>query len=260
MTLPIRQVNLAAQCQPPLNTYTISVRGKPDHQSVMKFLRQHFGSVPLKQVESVFGFVERSTLYGGRFYLMRQLSDRDVGQLRDNGLGLRIPLTNHFATKAEFDDNRGLLAKYHHSRNSIICTNDDLAYWIKQEFPDYDIEASVIKNLTKAEQIEEGLALYDTVVLPMVLNDDDELLTHLKQKDRIRLFANAGCAYTCPAKICYKSFSKLNKGEGGEFKCSQDLKAREMQGMIDFDIARLSGLGFHKFKLLRARAGQQTGY
>ncbi|MCG9696105.1 hypothetical protein [Shewanella sp. Isolate11] len=243
-----------------INTYTISARGKADHQSVMKFLRHNFAAVPLKQVESIFGFVERSTLYGGRFYLIRQLSDRDVGLLADNGIGVRIPLTNHFATQAEFDANRPLLAKYHHPRNSIICTNDDLAYWIKQEYPDYDIEASVIKNLTKTEQIEQALSLYDTVVLPMVLNDNEALLSALPDKQRIRLFANAGCAYTCPARICYKSISKFNKGEGGEFKCSQDLKHREMQGMVDFDLQRLSDLGFHKFKLLRARVGQQTGY
>lgn len=244
----------------PKSTYTISARGKADHQSVIKFLKQHFAAVPLGQVESVFGFVEPSTLYGGRFYLMRQLSERDTGLLADHGIGLRIPFTNHFATKEEFDANRPLLAKYHHKRNSIICTNDDLAYWIKQEYPDYDIEASVIKNLLKPEQIEEAFGLYDTLVLPMVLNDDEAFLAALAQKDRIRLFANAGCAYTCPARICYKSISKFNKGQGGEFKCSQDLKAREMQGMIDFDLQRLRNLGFHKFKLLRARAGDQTGY
>ena len=244
----------------PKSTYTISARGKADHQSVIKFLKQHFAAVPLGQVESVFGFVEPSTLYGGRFYLMRQLSERDTGLLADHGIGLRIPFTNHFATKEEFDANRFLLAKYHHKHNSIICTNDDLAYWIKQEYPDYDIEASVIKNLLKPEQIEEAFGLYDTLVLPMVLNDDEAFLAALAQKDRIRLFANAGCAYTCPARICYKSISKFNKGQGGEFKCSQDLKAREMQGMIDFDLQRLRNLGFHKFKLLRARAGDQTGY
>ncbi|CAM3885562.1 hypothetical protein [Shewanella aquimarina] len=244
----------------PKSTYTISARGKADHQSVIKFLKQHFAAVPLGQVESVFGFVEPSTLYGGRFYLMRQLSERDTGLLADHGIGLRIPFTNHFATKEEFDANRPLFAKYHHKRNSIICTNDDLAYWIKQEYPDYDIEASVIKNLLKPEQIEEAFGLYDTLVLPMVLNDDEAFLAALAQKDRIRLFANAGCAYTCPARICYKSISKFNKGQGGEFKCSQDLKAREMQGMIDFDLQRLRNLGFHKFKLLRARAGDQTGY
>ncbi|TVP15075.1 hypothetical protein [Shewanella sp. KCT] len=244
----------------PKSTYTISARGKADHQSVIKFLKQHFAAVPLGQIESVFGFVEPSTLYGGRFYLMRQLSERDTGLLADHGIGLRIPFTNHFATKEEFDANRALLAKYHHKRNSIICTNDDLAYWIKQEFPDYDIEASVIKNLLKPEQIEEAFGLYDTLVLPMVLNDDEAFLAALPHKARIRLFANAGCAYTCLARICYKSISKFNKGLGGEFKCSQDLKAREMQGMIDFDLQRLRNLGFHKFKLLRARAGAQTGY
>ena len=90
--------------------------------------------------------------------------------------------------------------------------------------------------------------------------NDDALLDSIPDKSRIRLFANAGCAYTCPAKICYKSISKINKFKGGEFKCSQSVKERESMGMIDFDLERLQAKGFHKFKLLRAKLGNHTGY
>ncbi|MEW6984393.1 hypothetical protein AAD001_17195 [Colwelliaceae bacterium 6471] len=255
MSYPVK-----SQAIPHANTYTISARGKTHHEPIFDFLKRSFASVPVEKIESFFGFVEPSTLYGGRFFQMRQLSEQDAKTLNEIGLGVRIPFTNHFASKEEFQENKALLKKYHNPLNSIICTNDDLAQWIKGDFPEYDLEASVIKNIDNIEKIEEALKLYDTVVLPMAANDDDELLDNIIEKHRIRLFANAGCAYTCPAKICYKSVSKFNKKNEGELKCSQTVKARPMKGMIHFDLKRLQNKGFHKFKLLQERVGNGTGY
>jgi len=94
----------------------------------------------------------------------------------------------------------------------------------------------------------------------MTANDDDKLLDEISEKNRIRLFANGGCAYTCPARVCYKSFSKFNKMGSGELKCSQDVKDRAIKGMIDFDLERLRDKGYSKFKLLQARKSNETGY
>ena len=94
----------------------------------------------------------------------------------------------------------------------------------------------------------------------MELNEDEAFLSGLPEKQRITLFANAGCALTCPSKICYVSVSKHNKTGSGEFMCSQSLKEREMMGMVDFDLGRLQDLGFSRFKLLRSRPGGMTGY
>jgi len=243
-----------------ISTYTISGRSKTDREPALDFIKRCFSVVPIAQIESIFGFVEHSTLYGGRIYQGRQLSDADAVSLNEKGIGIRVPLTNHFATLEEFKSNRSLLKKYHNPLNSIICTNDDLAQWIKEEFTDYDLEASVIKNITNLEQVDDALQIYDTVVLPMVANDNDQLLDEITEKKRIRLFANAGCAYTCPARICYKSFSKFNKTNSGELKCSQDAKDRVIKGMIDFDLERLRDKGYSKFKLLQARRTNETGY
>ncbi|TPH19163.1 hypothetical protein [Litorilituus lipolyticus] len=242
------------------STYTISGRGKTDKEPALDFIARCFSNVPITQIESIFGFVEPSTLYGGRFYQMRQLSDYDAASLNERGIGIRLPFTNHFASREEYIENKTLIKKYYNPLNSVICTNDDLAQWIKDDFTDYDVEASVIKNIMSLEQVNDALALYDTVVLPMVANDDDEFLASIKDKNRIRLFANAGCAYTCPARICYKSFSKFNKTGAGELKCSQTAKERPMKGMIDFDLDALRSKGFTKFKLLQARVGNGTGY
>jgi hypothetical protein len=109
-------------------------------------------------------------------------------------------------------------------------------------------------------RITAAFKLYDTIVLPMELNQDEEFLRNAPNKNRITLFANAGCALTCPSKICYMSISKINKCGRGQFMCSQPLKQRDLLGMIDFNLERFQELGFSRFKLLRSRPGNLTGF
>ena len=104
------------------------------------------------------------------------------------------------------------------------------------------------------------MELYDSVVLPMPVNENLDFLAEIENKDKITLFANAGCALTCPSRICYASISKINKGRGGEFQCSQPLKDRDLHGMVDFPLEPYIELGFHRFKLLRARPNSMTGF
>lgn len=246
--------------QPPTATYTISARGKAAGVPVFSYLRSEYGNVPLREIDSLFGFVEQSTFYGGRDFIERELSDDDVYQLNRSGIGLRLPLSNHYAERDEYEQNAALLQKYHRKPNTVIVTNDDLAAWIRQDFPDYQIDASVIKNIKTYERIDQALELYDSVVLPMRLNEDLDFLEKIEAKEKIILFANAGCALTCPSKLCYKSISKYNKGNGGDFECSQMFKGRKLRGMVDFPLQQYIDRGFHRFKLLRSRAGAVTGF
>jgi hypothetical protein len=113
--------------------YTVSARSKDPSSPILPFLDRFFSEVPLFAIDSVFGFVERSTLYGGREFSGPELSDRDVDSLYDTGIGLRLPLTNHWVEREEYEANRPLLAKYHRAGNAAIVTNDDLARWIRQD-------------------------------------------------------------------------------------------------------------------------------
>jgi len=245
---------------PPAATYTVSARKKPTRVPVFAYLRKNYGNLPLAEIDSLFGFVEQSTLYGGRQFKARELSDRDVAQLNNAGIGIRLPMSNHTAERTEYELNMGLLQKYHRQCNSIIVTNDDLARWIRQDFPDYRLDASVIKNIKTHSAIDKALELYDSVVLPMRLNENLDFLAKIEMKEKITLFANAGCALTCSSKLCYPSLSKMNKGKGGEFLCSQPIKHRDLLGMVDFPLQPYIDLGFHRFKLLRARPGGMTGF
>ena len=245
---------------PPAATYTISARSKSSDAPVFGYLRTQYGNVQLREIDSLFGFVERSELYGGRAFRQRELSDRDVEQLYSAGIGVRLPLSNHSVERAEYERNLPLLDKYHRLGNFVIVTNDNLARWIRRDFPAYQIDASVIKNIKTHRRINEALKLYDSIVLPMRINEDLGFLDKIEAKNRITLFAKAGCALTCPSKLCYPSFSKFNKGKGGQIQCSQSLKQRDELGMVDFSLQTFIDLGFHRFKLLRARPDGMTGY
>lgn len=240
--------------------YTISARGKPNGIPVKTYLAKEFAHIPLAEIDSIFGFVEHCSLYGGRMFQGPELTPVDVYDMYSAGVGLRLPLTNHYAERSEYEKAIPFLTKYHRQGNAAIVTNDDLARWIRQDFPLYRIEASVIKNLKTHDRIAAAMDLYDTVVLPMELNENDEFLTQTQNKERITLFANAGCALTCPSHICYVSVSNFNKAGIGQFKCSQPIKARDIRGMIDFDLSHLQDLGFSRFKVLRARASGLTGH
>lgn len=241
--------------------YTVSARGKLSAVPIQQFIRKNYSQIPLEQIDSFFGFTEACTLYGGRFFNNTELSRYDVRSLYRMNINVRLPLTNHHATPEEYEENRPYLEKYHRPGNSLIITNDELAGWIREDFPEYRLEASVIKNINTLRKVDAAFKIYDTVILPMASNDDEPFLKAIDNKENITLFANAGCAYTCPSKICYPSISKANKtGDHDLFQCSQKIKERNTIGMYDFDLEHLRDLGFERFKLLRPRQGNMTGY
>ena len=228
---------------------------------IQRFIERHYDHIPLEEIDSFFGFVEPTTLYGGRIYKGAELSRYDVRSMYEMGIHVRLPLTNHYVDRDEYEENEAFLERYHLEGNSVIITNDDLARWIREDFPKYRIEASVIKNINNPRKVEKYFKLYDTVILPMDANNDEPFLKSLDNKQNITLFANAGCALTCPSKICYASVSKANKKPSqGEFKCSAKIKERDQIGMYDFDLEYLQSLGFSRYKLLRPRQGNMTGF
>lgn len=241
--------------------YTVSARGKSAAQPIQQFIKLNYSDIPVEEINSFFGFTEACTLYGGRFFGGTELSRYDIRSMYKMDINLRLPLTNHHASPEEYEEYRPFLEKYHRPGNSLIITNDELAGWIRTDFPEYRLEASVIKNIDNLKKVDAAFKIYDTVILPMASNNDEEFLKSLDRKEDITLFANAGCALTCPSKICYPSISKANKvGDKDLFQCSQKLKERNTIGMFDFDLEKLRSMGFERFKLLRPRKGNMTGF
>lgn len=248
--------------QSPDLDYSVSARGKLATQPIADFLAANFAGVPIK---SVFGFTEYTPLYGGRKFSQPELSDADIAWLYDRGIGYRIPLQNLLSTRADYEQSRAFLDRHHRAGNSVIVVRDEMAGWVRSDYPLFEIEASVILQVRNTDRLEGLLKSYDVVVLHPELNDRPEELAAIPDKRRIRLFVNAGCMYQCPTMECYGSFSRMNKQiEGAVFRCAQlhdhaFVQSRAMvQAMTEFDVPALAALGFTRFK--RLRSGGATGY
>lgn len=238
---------------------TISARSK--NVSIQEFLATNFSTIPYDCMDSLFGFSDPCKLYGGRTYSGPELTDDDLNWMYANNIRYRIPLTSYFFTEEMYNEARPFLDKHYRQGNSIIITKDALAKRIKRDYPLYRIEASVIKETDTLDKLYKRLELYDTIVpLPEAFNMNYELLDSIDCKDRIRLFLNMGCAYMCPARLCYKSHSKNNRGDDYSFECSQK-NEYIYKSNISFDIDKYISLGYYKFKLLRMKpTNKPTGY
>ena len=221
-----------------------------------------------KDIDYAFGQVEGNTsLYGGRIVDGINLTRIDVYWLYDKGIGLKIPLTNKFISDKQYKESKLFLKQYHRKGNAIITATDELAKHIKNDFPDYQIEASCIQDLVTAEKLKKKISLgvCDTIVLPIHMNDDIKFLKSIKDKKIIRLFLNAECSYTCPKKVCYGTTSKINAGGKDKMMCSFwdfGMKRTFHKDHIDwnnfyFDKSKFDKIGFTKYKLLPSWENQQ---
>ena len=116
--------------------FTISARGKASAIPIQRFIKENYDHIPLDQIDSFFGFTEASTLYGGRIFSTTELSRYDVRSMYGMNINVRLPITNHYVTPEEYEENQPFLEKYHRPGNSLIITNDELAEWIRVDFPD----------------------------------------------------------------------------------------------------------------------------
>jgi hypothetical protein len=225
-------------------------------------------------IDSVYGQVEEYIpLYGGRPAEVPEIMKEDVSWIYDKGIGVKLTLQNKFITDKAYKDSKSALKEYNKKGNSIIVTLDKLAEYIKNDFPNYNIEASCIQDITDNEHYEKKVAtgLYDTIVLPIHCNDDMKFIESIKRKDLLRLFMNIECSYNCPSKVCYGPTSKLNTEQLGQeksnkkFMCSlidfgqertfykDDINWREFY----FDLPMYEKMGITKFKLVTPTEQQQ---
>ena len=221
-----------------------------------------------EDIDHVFGQVEgTTTLWGGRIADDINLTKVDLYWLYDKNIGLKLPLTNKFITKEQYEESKPFLKRYYRKGNAIITSTDKLAEYIKQDFPDYEIEASCIQDIVDTKKLEKKISLkcYDTIVLPIHMNDDIKFLKSIKNKEKIRLFLNVECSYSCPKKICYGVTSQVNLGKKEKMMCSfydLGLERKFYKDHINwndfyFDKSKFEKIGITKYKLVPPWENQQ---
>lgn len=236
----------------PALRFSVSSRDIRPEMDIIAYLKIVYIHLNIGQIKEVFGnCVFPSQLYGGRPYDLKYALTREhVRTLERHGIGLALTLTNHFCNDESYRHSYDFLKTLHRKGNSIVCTSDDLAIRIRNDFPDFTLKASIIKNLDTKAKIETALRLYDYVTVPMNINDDDAFLSGLTEKERVILFGNAGCAYTCPDRSCYLGFSQEINGEPVTSVCSKTRIPRPDQGQVWFDLAKLHRMGYTFFKVI----------
>lgn len=228
----------------------ISVRG-----SLVDALREVYKDV-FPSIAVVFGFTDDwSKLYGGRTRGYGATKE-DLSELYDLGIGFDVTMTNHYFDEDAYHESLPLLNNIHRKGNGVVCTNDEFARRIKEDFPELTLRASMIKQCNTVEKIEKALELYDYVTLPVYLSDK-EILREIKQKDRVIIFANAGCAYYCKSHTCYQGVSKKLMGVKGRILCDFQ-KIKEVHGTKnemyqEFELSNQIYEGYEWFKWVPRR-------
>ena len=232
--------------------FMVSSRNLTYGMDVIQYLQMTYIYLDIDQIASVFGHTDiPSRLYGGRPATPENaLSKIQVESLTNKNISLCLTLSNYYFDKDSYEESKPLLDRYHRKGNSIACTNDELALHIKKDFPDYELKASVIKNLNTLDKVAEALKLYDKVTIPMDKNDDDIFLQSMPEKERVILFANGSCAYTCPHRTCYQGISQKIVGMDVKEECSKKSISREEKGIVFFDIKKFGDMGYRYFKLI----------
>lgn len=223
-----------------------------------------------EDIDYVFGQTEETTpLWGGRVADEMNLTRVDIYHLYDKNIGLKPTLSAKVITDKSYQETKFLLNQYHREGNALVVGTDKLAERIKNDYPKYQIEASAVFDITTKKKLEQKIKtnLYDTIVLPIGMNDDLEFLKEIKNKDQIRLFMNAECSYTCPKKVCYGSMTRINQGkvEMDDMKCSHydlNLPRTKYDDSVDwnnfyFDKSIYDNIGFSNYKLVPAFANSQ---
>jgi hypothetical protein len=239
----------------PAFRYSVSARQIDQSMDIIAYLRFYYVYLDLAVISTVFGSTtEPSGLYGGRVFKQENsLNENHIASLEQRNIKLALTLTNHFFDSGIYDQNIPFLKGHHRQGNVIICTSDEFARALRRDFPLYKLRASIIKNLNTLQKVKKALELYDDVVIPMDMNDDDEFLENLPEKQRIMLFANATCAYNCPARVCYQGISKVNQQKTEKIRCKKEELGMLESALYFFNVEKFHEMGYSNFKLIPAR-------
>jgi hypothetical protein len=235
--------------------FTVSSRLLLPSWNVYKTLKSKLEEINIcniDDVSSVFGFVrEYSPLYGGRPYRASHcLTYKHVKKFAKKGIAMSLNLTNHNFDEERYRVSIPILEKLENPKNSVVCTNDELAKRLRIDFPQYILKASVIKGISTLDEIHKTLELYDYLAINPRLNNDVDLLNSIDCKEKVILFANIKCLIHCDATDCFRVISdNMDEHTQQAYPCKH--KGNEaIKKMTIFNLKEDRFQGFKLFKMV----------
>ena len=246
-------------------------------------------ATPVKTVHGCF----LSKFNGGRTsisYAPKEEIREHVRKFNSYGVGVKMTLTNTRITPDDLKDpylNFLLETLNEGQGNGVICVADCLADYIRENFKNLTLTASIIKTeletvLGETDTPEHYNALcerFDEVVLNTTRAFDDDFLDQLKYPEKIEIIANHACVPNCKSAAyhhqliedldavrekCIKcnkdyrddpAFKDVNNkitcivGNCNKRKNSNNLDDMEIQTLNIEEINHLAKKGFRKYKL-----------
>ena len=234
------------------NNAKISVSGRAKQPDIIigEYIKEKYPEIDIADVDYVFGFREENPMNGGRDWVGEEITDRDLSWMYDNGIGLKLPLSNQFTTEEDYTQFKWLFEKYHRKGNAIIASHNWMAERIKNDFPDYQVEASTLMKISTLDELANALTVFDVACPWPMFFCKDEILANVPDKSRVRLFSRMFCGATCANPVCYISSSKKNRHSKAVVVCSArgDDRNGTMPETTEYNVEHYIDLGYTLFK------------
>lgn len=182
------------------------------------------------EIASFFGEFPTCYWNGGRYASGDQCDARFVQEVVKNinaqGVPIRYTFTNPLITESDLDDPycNFCMQVADNGMNEVLVFSPILEEYIRKKYPSYKINSSTCKEIKDMKLLEEELNKdYNLVVLDYNLNNQFDLLSQIKQKEKCELLVNACCVPNCPRRgEHYQMIAKQQRLALKNRKCPAD--------------------------------------
>lgn len=190
--------------------------------------------------------------------------------LKWNALGIAVDLTLNNTTLSQDaidnpdEDMLWLFENINNGKNGVTVADERLKDFFRSNYPDFRVTASACFGNTDPEFIDELIADYDVVMVPLWLNKDVETLS-ARDTSKLVVIVTEECWINCPyhtPKDHYDAYSDIiNSGKlywrltnevaesCAALKAGDIVPRAENTKIFEDDLTALRNIGVNKFKI-----------
>mgnify|MGYP001033839241 CR=1 FL=1 len=159
------------------------------------------------EIASMFGEFPTSKWNGGRYaggdQCNAEFITNVIRAINAEGIPVRYTYTNPLLTEADLADPycNFCMKAADNGMNEVIVVSPLLEEYIRKNYPNFKITSSTCKEIKNMDALNEELAKdYNLVVLDYNLNNQFELLSQIKEKEKCEFLVNSCCIPNCPRR------------------------------------------------------------